>query len=157
MGKINEKHTSELCSALSAERFKKIFIEFMNQADKNFVTGLANGGQTPYGYSKKPRYDGADLCTHYGQGAAGKTPYLNWWVVSIYYLPENENVVLGIEENRYPHLKEMQIKPLRYSRIGNKKVDMAVFYATTKSKLNYDELYEVFINVSEEVMRLGLK
>ena len=44
---------------------------------------------------------------------------------------------MGIEEDRYPHLKEMSIKPLRYSRIGNKKVDTAVFYSATKSSLDY--------------------
>ena len=85
------------------------------------------------------------------------TPYMNWWVVSIYYLPENGNIIMGIEEDRYPHLKEIQIKPLRYDQIGNKKVNTAVFYATHKTYVNYGELYEKFLQVCEEVMRLGLK
>lgn len=64
---------------------------------------------------------------------------------------------MGIEEDRYPHLKEIKIKPLRYSRIGNKKIDTAVFYSTTKESIDYGELHENFINVCEEVMRLRLK
>ena len=65
--------------------------------------------------------------------------------------------MMGIEETRYPHLKEMQIKPLRYAQIGNKKVDVAIFYSATKSSINYSELREGLMNVCEEVMRLGLK
>lgn len=64
---------------------------------------------------------------------------------------------MGIEEDRYPHLKEIQIKLLRYDQIGNKKVNTAVFYATHKTYVNYGELYEKFLQVCEEVMRLGLK
>ena len=51
----------------------------------------------------------------------------------------------------------MQIKPLRYEQIGKKKVSIAVFYSTNKSNVNYNELYDKFIDVCEEVKRLGLK
>lgn len=33
---------------------------------------------------------------------------MNWWVVSIYYLPDSGKIIMGIEEDRYPHLKGMQ-------------------------------------------------
>ena len=64
---------------------------------------------------------------------------------------------MGIEEDRYIHLEEMSIKPLRFEQIGNKKVNTAVFYSSNKSGVNYGELYEKFINVCEEVMRLGME
>lgn len=147
---------SELSQILDRKTFENTFSAFINQADKNAETKKGVGGQTPFGFSAKPKCDGADVSTHYGQGGASKTPYLNWWVVSIYYLTDNGNIVMGIEEDRYPHLKEMNIKPLRYSQIGNKKVDVAVFHATTKESLDCSALYNDFINVCEEVMRLGL-
>ncbi len=153
---LNGEHTSELSQILGVATFEKTFAAFIDQADKNAASGKAQGGQTPFGFSGKPQCDGADVCTHFGQGGASKTPYLNWWVVSIYYLPDNGNIMMGIEEDRYPHLKEMEIKPLRYSQIGNKKVDTAIFYSTTKNSINYSELHENFMNVCEEVMRLGL-
>ncbi len=150
-------HTSELSKVLDRDTFERTYRLFLEQADQNVASGSGNGGQTPKGFDKKPNCDGADVSTHYGMGNASKTPYLCWWVVSIYYLPDSGNIVMAIEEDRYPHLKEMTIKPLRYSRIGNKKVDAAVFYSTTKNDINYDELHEQFISVCEEVMRLGLR
>ncbi len=150
-------HTSELSKVLDRDTFERTYRSFLEQADANVVSGNGNGGQTPKGFDKKPNCDGADVSTHYGMGNASKTPYLNWWVVSIYYLPDSGNIVMGIEEDRYPHLKEMKIEPLRYTKIGNKKVDTAVFYSSSKSNLNYAELHEKFLCVCEEVMRLGLK
>jgi len=147
---------SELSQILDTTTFERTFSAFINQADQNAETKKSKGGQTPFGFNKKPKCDSADLSTHYGQGAASKTPYLNWWVVSIYYLTDSGNIIMGIEEDRYPHLKEMSIKPARYMQIGNKKVDVAVFYSTTRECLNYEELHKAFIEVAEEVMRLGL-
>ena len=69
-------------------------------------------------------------------------------------MPENGNIIIGIEVDRYPFINKM--KPIRTAQIGNKKVDIAVFYETTKAKLDYGELYEKFLDTSEEVMRLGL-
>ena len=66
---------------------------------------------------------------------------MNWWVVSIYYIIDSGNIVMGIEEDRYPHLKKMQTKPLRYEQIGNKKTNVAVFYSAAKDDVNYGELY----------------
>ncbi|MDD5792117.1 MAG: hypothetical protein PUD22_06020 [Erysipelotrichaceae bacterium] len=150
-------HTSELYQMLSAEVFENAYAHFIEQADKNTETKKAQGPKAPFGFSKKPEYDGAHLETHYGQGAASAAPYMNWWVVSIYYLPYEGKIVMGIEEDRYPHLKQMQIKPLRYDQIGNKKINVAVFYSAPKTYLNYKDLYEKFIDVCEEVMRLGLE
>lgn len=82
---------------------------------------------------------------------------MNWWVASIYYLPTDGDIIIGIEEDRYPHLEEMRIKPSAYAMIGNKEVRTAVFYSTTKQSANYEELYERFLLVCEEVMRLGLR
>ena len=153
----NGKHTSELSVVLDENTFIKSFEAFIQQADDNAVSGKGIGGQTPFGFSGKPKCDGADVSTHYGQGGASKTPYMNWWVVSVYYIPSTGNIAMGIEENRYPHLKEMAIRPLRYAQIGNKKERIALFYATTKARIDYAELYEKFLVVCEEVMRLGLR
>ena len=66
------------------------------------------------------------------------------------------SINIGIEEDRYPHLKQMKIKPLKYQEFSNKKTRVAVFYSITKDSVNYDELYERFLDVSEEVIRIGL-
>lgn len=150
------EHTSELSQVVTAAVFEKAYAAFIDQADKNASSGKAQGSKTPYGFSEKPECDGASFKPQYGQGAASAAPYMNWWVVSIYYLPNSGNIIMGIEEDRYSHLKEMSIKPLRYDRIGNKKVNTAVFYSTNKSSVDYGELHEKFISVCEEVMRLGM-
>ncbi len=151
------KHTSELSRIFDFKAFEGSFSDFIKKADANAISGKGAGGQTPYGFSGKPRCDGADVSTHFGQGGASKTPYLNWWVVSIYYTPDSGNIDLGIEESRYPHLKEMQVKPVRSVKLGNKKENTAVFYSTNVSSLDYTTLYDYFLNVCEEVMRLGLR
>lgn len=151
------QHNSELSKVLNRIAFERSFAQFIKQADDNVISGKGAGGQTPFGFAVKPYVDGADVSIHYGQGSASKTPYLNWWVVSIYYVPDNGNITIGIEETRYPHLKKMRIKPVQYSQIGNKKDQIAVFYSTTKANINYIDLYENFLNICEEVMRLGIK
>ena len=149
--------TSDLSKVVTASAFEKAYTAFIEQADENAKSGKSNGKKIPFGFSERPYCDGAHFMAHYGQGAASATPYMNWWAVSIYYLPANGNIVMGIEANRYPHLREMQIKPLRYEQIGKKKVSIAVFYSTNKSNVNYNELYDKFIDTCEEVMRLGLE
>ena len=152
-GRDFDSHASELCKNVSVEIFERIFKDFMRQADDNAKIGKSFGG-------KKPKYldncflDGADLGYHYGQGAAAKTPYLNWWVLSIYYLPENGKIIMGIEAHRYPYLNKM--KPITYKIIGNKNDKVAVFYETTKETIDYEELYNYFIDVAEQIMRLGV-
>ena len=64
---------------------------------------------------------------------------------------------MGIGEDRYPRLKEMSIKSLRYDKIGNKKVNTAVFYSATENSVNYSDFYECFIWGCTEVMKLGLR
>lgn len=150
-------HTSVLSKVVTVDAFEKAYKAFIEQADKNAVSKKAQGSKVPFGFSEKPECDGAHFKAQYGQGAPSAAPYMNWWVVSIYYLPNNGNIIMGIEEDRYPHLKEMSIKPLRYDQIGNKKVNTAVFYSATKNSVNYDELYEYFMSVCEQVMKLGLK
>lgn len=151
------EHTSELSKAVNVNAFEQAYIKFIEQADKNAITRKAQGSKTPYGFSERPECDGAHFKQQFGQGSPSSTPYMNWWVVSIYYIIDSGNIVMGIEEDRYPHLKEMQTKPLRYEQIGNKKTNVAVFYAAAKDSVNYGELYESFMTVCEEVMQLGLK
>lgn len=151
------EHTSELSRVVPLALFKKAFEAFMEQADQNAITGKSYGSKTPFGYSKKPPCDGADLAQRFGQGAASMAPYMNWWVVSIYYLPANGKILIGIEENRYPHLMELEIRPIRRAQIGNKKIKTLVYYSTTKESIDYSELYENFLCVCEEVMRIGLR
>ena len=150
------EHTSDLSKTVTVNAFEQAYIKFIEQADKNAISKKAQGSKTPYGFSVRPECDGAHFKQQFGQGTPSSTPYMNWWVVSIYYLPENGNIIMGIEEDRYPHLKEMNNKPLRYEQIGNKKTNIAVFYAAAKDNVNYGVLYESFITVCEEVMQLGL-
>jgi hypothetical protein len=96
--------------------------------------------------------DGKTLSQHFGQGTASQTPYLSWYVVSIYYLVEDSTIIIGIEKNRYSHLPQMM--PIRYGKFGRKE-EVAIFYEKAKDKLDYAELYEKFISISEEVLHLG--
>ena len=147
------EHTSKLSQVVTATAFKNAYAAFIGQADKNALSGKAEGAKTPYGFSEKPECDGALFKCQYGQGTASATPYMNWSVVSIYYLPNSGDIIMGIEEDRYSHLKEMSIKP-EYAQIGNKKVRTAIFYSTNKSRVDYGELYEKFISVCEEVIQI---
>ncbi len=148
------EHTSELSQVVTATAFEKAYAAFIDQADKNASSGKARGSQTPYGFSEKPKCGGELFKCQYGQGTPSATPYMNWFVVSIYYLPNSGDIIMGIEEDRYSPFKEMSIKPLRYAQIGNKKVSTAVFYSTNKSRVDYGELHEKFINVCEEVIQI---
>lgn len=151
----NKKGKSELRQILSRDLFENAYLQFIEQAEKNAISKRAHGSKIPFGFLGKNEFDGAGFSQHFGQGAASNTPYMNWWVVSIYYLVDSDNIIVGIERDRYPYLKKM--KPLKFKQIGNKKSDIAVFYESTKERVNYDELYETFINVAEEVMQHGLK
>lgn len=150
---VEWKGPSKLRQGVSAEKFELIFKEFIRQADENAKTGKSFGGKKPK-YLSNYYFDGAELCCHYGQGAASKTPYLNWWSLSIYYIPENGRIIMGIENNRYPHLNKM--KPISHRFVGNKKDKVAVFYEATKDAIDYKELYDNFIDVAEQIMRLGV-
>ncbi len=145
-------HTSSLSSHVTAEVFEKSYRKFMEQAEKNAVSKKAHGKRIPYGLNDRTEFDGGDFVQHFGQGSASKTPYLNWWVVSVYYII-GSRIVIGIEENRFPHLGKMT--PIKYEMIGNKKERIAVFYETPVENIDFRKLYESFINVSEEVMQLN--
>lgn len=146
-------HTSELSSVVTQDVFEKAYVRFLEQADKNALSKKSQGQRIPYGIPSNNIIDGGDLSQHFGQGAASNTPYMNWWIVSVYYIVNSGRIVLGIEEHKeYPYLKKM--KPIKYEKIGNKKIDVAVFYETDKEHIEYAELYDRFITVSEEVMKL---
>lgn len=157
------KSQSELRRIFTRDVFEKAYRAFIDQADKNAINKKANGERLPYGISeedadliKKNNGNGKyKLGQSFGRGKAGFTPYLNWHVVSIYYIPTEERIVMGIERTRYPHLKNMN--PLRYTKIANKKDDVAIFFESTKTSLDYDALYNKFMDVCEEVMRIGLE
>ena len=147
-------HPSELRKNLSAKAFEKAFLKLIEQAKINAVTKRSNGSTVPYGFSGNNHFDGANLSQHFGYGAASKTPYINWWVVSIYYDVDNDIVVMGIEENRYANLDKMA--PIKFKKIGNRSVRIAVFYESTVDSVDYEELCRKFIDVCETVMMLGL-
>lgn len=153
----NSQDSKEFSRILDKEAFKKAYTAFMNQADSNMISKKSEGSTALPGFSKNPICYGVPFSIRYGGGAASASPYMNWWRVSIYYIPKNGKIMVGIEEDKYSHLDQMRTKPLSYEKIGNKKINTAIFYSTTKSNVNYDELYENFIHVCEEVIRLGLE
>ena len=153
-------HSSELCRTFTEDNFEKAYRQFIVQADKNAVSKKSNGEKLPLGITKADddrikEIDGGGrfgVGQHFGQGAASKTPYINWFVVSIYYMPDTGDIVMGIEKDRYPKLKQMD--PLRYTQLGNKRTEVAVFFQSSRDYLDYGKLYNAFIDVSEQVMRL---
>ena len=150
-------YESELSKIVNSNAFEKAFKHFIEQANVNAISKRSEGEKVPYGFKEKLSCDGAEFGQHYGQGAASLTPYMNWHVVSIYYLPQTEDIFIGIEENRYAHINEISIKPLRCSRIGNKQINTAIYYSTSKNNIVYSELYDNFIQLCEEVIQLGLE
>lgn len=152
-GTIERKDMSELRRILSPERFEKAFSAFMVQAEKNAISKKSQGSRYPEGFENNKKVDGCNFSQHFGQGAASKTPYLNWHVVSIYYLVDVSKIIVGIEVDRYPRINQM--KPLRISQMGNRKTGVAVFFETSKANLNYTDLYNRFLATSDEVIRLG--
>jgi hypothetical protein len=131
----NKKHTSELSHLLTPELFEKAYVKFIEQADKNAISKKSEGSKVPFGFSGQNTFDGANFTQHFGQESSSKTPYINWWVVSIYYIIYTGRIIMGIEEDRYPHLNKM--KPLSFKQIGNKKINIAVFYEASKNNVKY--------------------
>lgn len=152
---VNE-HKSDLSTVVTQRMFEQAYEKFIEQAEQNAFSKKSNGSRTPYGFASAPECDGAVFMQHFGQGAPSATPYMNWWVVSVYYLVDSGDIVLGIEEGRYPYLNDMQMKPIRFERVGKRKNRIAVYYFSKKDNLDYENLYEKFISICEEVMRLGL-
>lgn len=144
---------SELSNLLSVEAFEKAYSSFLKQADENSISKKSQGSKIPYGFSEKLMCDGHLFKAQYGQGAASVTPYMNWWIVSIYYLPTSGKILLGIEEERCVNfLTKIDIEPIKYEQIGNKKTNIAVFYESHRNNINYSELYDEFVSVCEAVL-----
>ena len=149
---------NDLSRIVTFEKFEMAYSKFLEQADKNATTQKSEGSKTPYGFDFEPRknfINGGAFSQHFGQGAASKTPYMSWHVVSIYYAVKSERVILGIEQSRYSHLKDMQ--PIRTVAIGKQDRYVAVFYEIQKDNIDYHELYNKFMDVSQQVMELGLE
>ena len=149
---------NELSKIVTYDKFEIAYTKFLEQADRNAITQKSEGSKIPYGFAFEPKKNficGGGFSQHFGQGAASKTPYISWHVVSIYYVVERRKIVLGIEESRYSHLKDMQ--PIKTEAIGKKDRYIAVFYECTKDAIDYETLYNKFISVSTQVMELGLK
>ncbi len=149
---------NELSKIVTYEKFEIAYSRFLEQADKNARTQKSEGSKTPYGFvfeTKQNFICGGAFSQHFGQGAASKTPYISWHVVSIYYVVDSKKIVIGIEESRYPHLQNMQ--SIRTEAIGKKDRYVAVFYECAKDSIDYKELYNKFMDVSQQVIELDLK
>ena len=149
---------NELSKIVTYEKFEIAYSKFLEQADNNVKSKKSEGSKTPYGFSFEANQNvicGGGFSQHFGQGAASKTPYMSWHVVSIYYVVESQKIVLGIEEARYPHLKKME--QIKTESIGKKDRNVAIFYECSKNSIDYKELYNKFMSVSNRVMELGLK
>ena len=149
---------NELSKIVTYEKFELAYSKFLEQAESNVESKKSEGSKTPYGFSFEAKQNvicGGGFSQHFGQGAASKTPYMSWHVVSIYYVVESQKIVLGIEEARYPHLNEME--QIKTEAIGKKDRNVAIFYECFKNSIDYKELYNKFMSVSNRVMELGLK
>lgn len=145
----------QLSRIITFEKFEQAYSSFIEQADKNVMTKKGEGSKTPFGFDGNNIINNWSFSQHFGQGAASRTPYVNWFVVSIYYVTESGKIVVGIEEDRYPHLDKMN--PIKTEEIGKKDRYVAVFYECNKNNIDYEKLYEHFISVSEQVIDLGLQ
>lgn len=157
----SEKPLSELRKVLTYERFCEAFKCFIMQADENVISKKATGSRRPFGIYSNNRdksgkliIDGGSLGQQYGQGAASKTPYFNWHVVSIYYVPIQQRIILGIETGRYPSLEKLQ--PYKVEGVRGRESKIAVFDEYNKAQIDYKKLYENFIGISERIMQIGL-
>lgn len=97
--------------------------------------------------------NGCALGQQFGQGGASGTPYISWYVVSIYYVTAQNRIVLGIETNRYQHLNKLL--PYKQEKITKKK-EVAVFDEYDREKIDFQKLYTNFIALSEKIMKIGL-
>jgi hypothetical protein len=149
---------NELSKVVTYEKFEIAYSKFLEQADSNVESKKSVGSKTPYGFFFDANQNiicGGGFSQHFGQGAASKTPYMSWHVVSIYYVVESQKIVLGIEESRYPHLKDME--QIKTEPIGKKDRNVVVFYECSRNSIDYKNLYDKFMRVSQQVMELGLE
>ena len=136
---------------MKKNNFEVIFSKFMLQALKNSKNGKAEG--------KKIKYTAQDLnnreiLLQYGQGKASKAPHINWDIVDIYYIVEKAKLIVGIEYDKHRETVD-RMKSINYiiDTFDNNQT-VAVFYETPIDKINFEELYCMFINVSKEVIRI---
>ena len=138
---------------LKFEDFREALDNFLKQADENRITLKSNG-------KKVIETPECDLGTHYGQGNASRAPYLNKYVVSIYYITAENGIVIGIAkkflDDPHLHLSQMKISKIEDKLLGTSAKDksVAVYYETSRELLNYDELYDKFMSLCDEVHRV---
>ncbi len=133
--------------------FKQAFDNFLKQADQNKISKKAEGKETIPELGLLRR--------NFGQGNASRAPYMNWYVVSIYYLTDKNEIIIGIAKNFLDdpsrHLDNMNFSKLGEELLGTNSEDktVAVYYKTSRELLNYDELYKKFVDLCDEVQRVG--
>ena len=141
---------------LKPEDFKEALDNFLKQADENQISKKSNGKKI----IETPK---CKLGAHYGQGNASRAPYLNWCVVSVYYITDENSIVIGIVKNFLDapdhHLSRMNISEIDDKLLGASTKDkyVAVYYETSRDLLDYDELYEKFMSICDEVHRVDPK
>lgn len=157
----NGKSVSELRKVLDYECFCKAFKSFIMQADENVISQKSTGSRKPFGLQSDNRdksgkiiIDGGALGQQYGQGTASKTPYFNWHVVSIYYVPTQQRILLGIETEKYPFLERLQ--PYKIVKISGRKLKIAVFEEYNKAEIDYQKMLKDFVDLCERIMQIGL-
>lgn len=141
---------------LKPEDFKEALDKFLKQADENQISTKSNGKkiiETPE----------CRLGAHYGQGNASRAPYLNWGIVSVYYITDENSIVIGIAKKFLDaldhHLSRMNISEIDDKLLGASTKDkyVAVYYKTPRDHLNYDVLYKKFMSICDEVHRVDPK
>lgn len=154
---------SELSMVLPFEKFKIAFEKFLEQSEKNIASdGKSHGMRKPFGVSPinnqsfggKLCVDGCALGQQYGYGRQSDAPYFNWHVVSIYYVVSEQKIKLGIEKSRYRYLDKLS--NFSYESFKNRKTPVAVFYSNDRASIDYQILYEKFMELSAKVLSIGL-
>ena len=152
----------ELRAMLSFECFCKVFERFVKQADDNAITGKSNGKRCPECLASGTRakngkliVDGHDLGQQFGQGHASNSPYFNYGMVSIYYIPTRQKVILGIEANEERYFsfdKQFRNNLPKHALMeidSGKRFKVAVFNEYNKQNADYQKLYDSFLTLCE--------
>lgn len=130
--------------------FQNAIASFIKQATQNQISKTTKGSRRVYEFS-----NGARLDNHYGQGAASKAPYINYWWVSVYWDTLDDNIILAAyfttpdisHDLRQQLLVSFSNPPVRYIDIPGKGPVINLFMCKK------DELYEKIDELYSEFMR----